>query len=89
VRGGLVVSADGRGGAASRCAGEIASAVLLVVAGVGSAADLAPGEPRRRLLLVWRLGLVAAGRAGRACRPAVAPASPDAAAAMRAGLGPI
>jgi hypothetical protein len=57
------------GGAASRragaaapgeVAGEPASAVLLVVA--GSTMDLAPREPRRRLLLVWMRGLVAVGR---------------------------
>jgi hypothetical protein len=44
--------------------GEPASAMLLVVAGAGSAADLAPGEPRRRLLLDWMRGLVAVGRRG-------------------------
>jgi hypothetical protein len=43
-------------------AGEPATVVLLVVAGAGSAADLAPGEPRRRFLLVWMRGLVAVGR---------------------------
>jgi hypothetical protein len=45
-----------------KVAGEPASAVLLMVAGAGSAVDLAPGEPRRRLLLVWMRGLVAVGR---------------------------
>jgi hypothetical protein len=43
-------------------AGEPVSAVLPVVAGAGSAADLALGEPRRRLLLVWMRGLVEEGR---------------------------
>jgi hypothetical protein len=31
----------------------------IVVAGVGPGADLSLGEPRRRLLMVWRRGLVA------------------------------
>jgi hypothetical protein len=47
-------------------AGELASAVILMVAGVGSAADLAPEESRRRLLLAWRRGLVAGGTGGSA-----------------------
>jgi hypothetical protein len=43
-----------------------ASAVPLVVAGVGPGADLAPGELYRRLFLVWRQGLVPAAASGRA-----------------------
>jgi hypothetical protein len=65
--------------------------VLLVVAGAGSAANLAPEEPRRCLLLVCRRGLVAVGRRdGRGGLTAlVALATPDAAATMWARPGSI
>jgi hypothetical protein len=43
-------------------AGESALAVHLVVARVGSGADRALGEPRRRLSLVWRRGWWRSGR---------------------------
>jgi hypothetical protein len=64
----LVVSAVGRQRSSvevcrATALGELASAVLLVVVGVGSSVDLAPGEPRRCLLLVW-LMVAQSGRTG-------------------------